>query len=196
MFYWVYAPDHCTHILQDYTIGHICLRASETTIIYSNNDHVNPLRNYTVMRNKQTRVVWPLRDILYTCAVGWYQSILLYIAYDISMTLPHRGRDKMAPFRRRHFQVFFHEWKLLNFKYNFLQCHSTNDSINTQGCRLSPIIFFAKDTSVSWVANAQSRHVLLVKITERSIRVTTDLCVFRRAMTIYGTVKPVYNDHL
>ena len=36
-------------------------------------------------------------------------------------TLIHVPLDKCPPFRRRHFQTHFHEWKKLNFKQNFIE---------------------------------------------------------------------------
>ena len=31
------------------------------------------------------------------------------------------GRDKWTPFRRRHFQMHFREWKYMNFDWNFIE---------------------------------------------------------------------------
>ena len=42
-------------------------------------------------------------------------------AMGVSCDLTHWGRDKWTPFRRRHFQLHFPEWKCLNSDYNITE---------------------------------------------------------------------------
>ena len=44
--------------------------------------------------------------------------------------LTHWGRDKFPPFRRRHFQMHFLEWKCLYFDSNFIEVSSWGSSYN------------------------------------------------------------------
>ena len=49
--------------------------------------------------------------------------------------LTHWGREKWTPFRRRHFQMHFLEWKCINFYYNFTQVCSqwSNEQYSSTG---------------------------------------------------------------
>ena len=40
---------------------------------------------------------------------------------SITFLLTHWGQDKMAAISRRHFQMYFLEWKCMNFDYNFTE---------------------------------------------------------------------------
>ena len=44
-----------------------------------------------------------------------------YIHVNVKPLLTHWGRDKWTPFRRRHFQMHFLEWKCINFDQYFTE---------------------------------------------------------------------------
>ena len=56
-----------------------------------------------------TLMAKPLSSVLFTCVPKW--SIVHHVVHRWSLT--HWGRDKWTPFRRRHFQMHFLEWKCL-----------------------------------------------------------------------------------
>ena len=64
------------------------------------------------------------------CMVYWY---CIWISHDINLMpnaslLTHWGRDKWAPFSRRHFQMYFLEWKCMDFDWDFTEVcsHGSN----------------------------------------------------------------------
>ena len=63
---------------------------------------------------------------IYGYMVQFYSIFPIVYAYYISygllqVSLTHWGRDKMAAISRRHFQIYFLEWKCMNFDWDFTE---------------------------------------------------------------------------